>query len=73
MASDPLANVENRLTLLEQAIERLGSGSVVAGVGCTSQRTHAGRLIYMRGPNQYVCEVDGNVYVKDGSGGLKDG
>lgn len=67
-----LADVVAQVEALERTVRALGAGSVATAVACTAARPHAGRLLYMRGPNEYVCEVDGNVYVKDGLGGIKD-
>lgn len=79
MAADKMAALEDQLQAfgvvvagLEATVRGLGGGSVATMVGCSADRPHAGRLNYLRGPNQYQCEVDGNVYVKDGAGGLKD-
>jgi len=67
-----LADVVTKVEALERTVRALGAGSVASAVACTAGRPHQGRLTFLRGPNEYQCEVDGKVYVKDGAGGLKD-
>jgi len=67
-----ITRLEATVGALTGKVNLLGGGSVAAGQVCSASRPHAGKLIFQRGPNNYVCEVDGNVFVKDGAGGLRE-
>jgi len=45
--------------------------NVSSGALCTAERTHPGKLTFIRGVNEYICEC-GQVYRKDGQGGLQE-
>jgi len=46
-------------------------GAPVQG-SCSAEYPHPDKLIFRRGPNTYRCTEDGNIYRKDGQGGLVD-
>jgi len=61
-----LAEVVARLVAVEATLQAGGAPQ------CTAALPHQNQLVFMRGPNKYLCQC-GKVYVKDGMGGLKDG
>jgi len=61
---------------LDARLERLEALAAAGGAHdgpatCTAERPHPNKLVYLRGPNEYHCEC-GQVYVKNGAGGLKE-
>jgi len=68
MTNDEL---EAKLNELDAAMMILGTRLAVQSQRCAPELPHPNRVSFMRGPNLYVCEC-GQVYEKDGKGGLKE-
>jgi len=63
---------DSRLDALEDALQRIENRlSATPGGRCSALRPHPDQLVYMRGPNHYACQC-GQIYKKDGSGGLME-
>lgn len=64
---EAVGRLEDRLAEIEKNAQ-WGDGG---GTRCSAQRPHVDLLSFFRGPNEYRCQC-GQVYVKDGAGGLKE-
>jgi len=73
MASDTdIADLNTKLDNLAGQVQVLTARLANAPSGqCSADLPHIGKMSFRRGPNTYHCEC-GQVYHKDGHGGLRE-
>lgn len=70
--ADRITELETTVADLKEAVSKAVAARPPAPGGqCSSTRPHPRGLVFMRGPNTYMCEC-GKVYEKNGQGGLRE-